>query len=127
MSEPPKEYRFLYINVIQQAKKTFGEHFTSKLEIAPHWEEFEVARLPLKDQDEKFDSLLVCLTAAPAVFMCVYMLKEDKKVMAIGTRSGRVKELWDMVRPIIEMEANGDIGIEFFGIVRQEDDVQGVE
>lgn len=116
MSEPPKEYKFLYENTIKQAKTVFGEHFTCTLEIAPHWEEFEVARIPLKDQDNKFDSIQVCLTAAPAVFMHVYMLKGDKKVMAIGTRSGRVKELWDMVRPIIEMEANGDIGIEWLQI-----------
>ncbi len=46
--------------------------------------------------------------------MAVYMLKGDKKAMAIETRSGTVKELWDMVRPIIELEAKGDIGIDFF-------------
>jgi hypothetical protein len=26
------------------------------------------------------------------------------------------KKLWDMVMPIIEMEANGEIGIDFFNI-----------
>lgn len=110
----PEEYRYLYKNTIAQAKAVFRKHFTCKLEIAPHFEEFEVARIPLKDQGGKFDSIHVCLSAAPAVFMAVYMLKGNKKVMAIGTRSGGVRELWDMVRPIIELEANGDIGIDFF-------------
>jgi len=112
MVKPPEEYRFLYENTIKQAKAVFGEHFTCTLEIAPHWEEFEVARIPIIDEGGKFDSIQVCLEAAPAVFLIAYMLKGENKVMVIGTRSGRVKELWDMVRPIIEMEAKGDIGIE---------------
>lgn len=97
-------------------KKVFGKHFTCKLDIAPHFEIFEVARIPLKDQGGKFDSVLVCLEAAPAVFLIAYMLKGDKKVMSIGTGSGGIKELWDMVMPIIEMEANGEIGIDFFNV-----------
>lgn len=107
-----EEYKVLYKNTIAQAKKVFGKHFTCKLGIAPDKEEFEVARLPLRDSGGKFDSVQVCLIAFPAVFLTAYMLDGNKKVMSIGTRSGAVKELWDMVRPIIELEANGEIGID---------------
>lgn len=114
-TEPPAEYRILYENTIKEAKKVFGKHFTCKLDIAPHFEIFEVARIPLIDQGGKFDSVQVCLEVAPAVFLTAYMLKGEKKVMEIGTRSGGIKELWDIVYPIIKMEACGEIGIKFFG------------
>ncbi len=68
----------------------------------------------MKDLGSKFDSVQVCLEEAPAAFKIAYMLKGDKKVMSIRTRSGGIKKLWDMVMPIIEMEANGEIGIDFF-------------
>ncbi len=71
-NEIPEEYRYLYKNTIAQAKAVFRKHFTCKLEIAPHFEEFEVARIPLKDQGGKFDISKYALAQLPQCsWLCI--------------------------------------------------------
>lgn len=103
-------FEWLYQKDIKEARELFQDNFTCKVDTAPHWEEIEVAVIPWKDLDEKWDNVQVCLFRAPACFMEVYLRQGEKKIFRIGTRSGSVKDLWGMVKPIIDLEAKGAVG-----------------
>ena len=109
---PPEDmFPHMYEGEIIDAKDVFGEHFTCKITRAPHFEEFQVAVVPIEDIDGKFDNVEVCLTQGPACFMHVYLRKGNTRKLRIGTRSGTVADLWnDLVYPVVKKIAEGDIG-----------------
>ena len=107
------EYLYLYESEIINAKEVFGEHFTCKITRASHFEEFQVAVVPMTEFhiDTKFDNVEVCLTQGPACFMQAYLRKGNKRILRIGTCSGTVSELWnDLVYPIVKNIADGNLG-----------------
>lgn len=118
--KPDKELEILYKNSIAQAKKTFQEHFTCRLKIAPHNEEYEVAVIPIvytpknTSDIERFNNIQVCLLQLPAIFMTVNLRKGDRNVLRIRTRSGGVRELWEIVHPIVDLVIAGDIGFKSY-------------
>ena len=110
---PPEDiYTHLYECEIINAKEVFGKHFTCKITRAPHFEEFQVAVVPMGNIDnDKFDNVEVCLTQGPACFMHAYLRNGNKRILRIGTRSGTVSELWsDLVYPVVKEIADGNIG-----------------
>lgn len=118
--KPDKELEYLYKISTKQVKDTFREHFTCKLKIAPHNEEYEVAVIPIefipiKPVDiERFDNIQVCLLQLPAIFMTVNLRKGDRNVLRIRTRSGGVRELWGIVQPIVDLVIAGEIGFKSY-------------
>lgn len=112
--KPQKKYEALYRKAIDDAKDVFGYHFTCKRKIAPEDEEYEVAIIPWKDVDNTWDNIQVCLLQRPAVFLTAYVRMGEKRVLAIKTRSGAIKDLWGKVKPIIVLMAVGDIGFKSY-------------
>lgn len=111
--KPNKEYESLYKSSIQQARNVFRKNFTCKLSIAPDREEFEVAVIPrAAGPGEHWDNVQVCLEQLPATFLTAYLRKGEQRIMEITTRSGGIKELWDMVKPIIDLINTDDIGFD---------------
>ena len=106
------ELAFLYEIDIERAKEIFGDHFTCNLARAPHMEEFQVAVIPWKDADGRFDNVEICLFQAPACFMQAYLRKGGKRFLRISTRSGDVTDLWhELVYPLVRHIMDGDIGV----------------
>lgn len=121
--KPDKELEYLYKTPIKQAKDTFREHFTCRMKIAPHNEEYEVAVIPIKNASdiERFDNIQVCLEQFPALFMTVNLRKGDRNVLRIRTRSGGIRELWKIVHPIVDQVIAGDIGFKSYDEIHREE------
>ena len=50
----------------------------------------------------------------PAIFMTVNLRKGDRNVLRIRTRSGGIRELWEMTHPIVDLVIAGEIGFKSY-------------
>lgn len=112
--KPKKGFEAFNRRAIEDAKGVFGYHSTCKRKIAPKEEEYEVAVIPWKNVENTFDNIQVCLIHLPATFLTAYIRNGEKRVLAIKTRSGSVKDLWGLVKPILVLMAVGDIGFKSY-------------